>query len=315
MGKGDNVSNNQQSVKFNILHKVLVKLNIYLKRLEIRYKEVYHWLIYALIISFIKQKMLQQRPWCGSLQTASSQSVMSNKVLNNDRKTNLNESNSQKEIPLLRWIINRKVMQFQYFTRLFNAIHRELLKDIIYNLYYYQLMSTINSIIINSINSFIVVLEVNHVVKTMDSLEVILLITVHAYNYNLVYEIFYIGYKLQLLLMEIPQCKLLQAANSQSAMFKRFLDNNDINNNNNYNDNIICSWDTKIEVVLSDVIGGNFPSFNWPNPFYSLIGNKSSTAIFYIITAAIVITGIVIGFVILCCLISHCQARGKGGRN
>jgi hypothetical protein len=78
---------------------------------------------------------------------------------------------------------------------------------------------------------------------------------------------------------------------------------------------IYINWRIKMKVIVDKVIGGDSPSFDWPNPSYSLFGNLLSTAIFYIILAAIVITGIVIGIVILHYLISHCQARGKGGRN
>jgi hypothetical protein len=72
----------------------------------------------------------------------------------------------------------------------------------------------------------------------------------------------------------------------------------------------------EIEVVSPiDKAGSGSSSFNWPSLFGNIFSNNLAIAIQYIVIAVIVIVGLVVGIIILRCLISHCQARGKGGGN
>jgi hypothetical protein len=77
-------------------------------------------------------------------------------------------------------------------------------------------------------------------------------------------------------------------------------------------------YDTRAEIeVVSpiDEAGSGSSSFSWPNLFGNVFSNNLALAIQYIIIAVIGIMGLVVGIILLHCLISHCQARRKGGEN
>jgi hypothetical protein len=72
----------------------------------------------------------------------------------------------------------------------------------------------------------------------------------------------------------------------------------------------------EIEIVSPiDEAGSSRSSFSWPSLFGNLFSNNIMIVIQYIVIAVIVITGLVVGIILLRCLISHCQARRKGGEN
>jgi hypothetical protein len=159
---------------------------------------------------------------------------------------------------------------------------------------YCQSISITNNTVTGGIGFSIASSEVDCVVKVMDSSEIIFYITLHTGSYGFFREAIYIN------------CKEAAIGIYTNCGLENFSVIHPINMSYN--------WGAEIEVVSDNVIGGD-SGFDWPNPFSSLLGNTLSTAISYIIMAAIVLTGIVIGIIILRCLISHCQARGKGGGN
>jgi hypothetical protein len=72
----------------------------------------------------------------------------------------------------------------------------------------------------------------------------------------------------------------------------------------------------EIEVVSPiDEAGSGSNSFSWTSIFGNLFSNNLMIAIQYIVIAVVVIVGLVISIILLRCLISHCQARRKGGEN
>jgi hypothetical protein len=159
---------------------------------------------------------------------------------------------------------------------------------------YCQSVTISNNTVTGGIGFSIASSEVDCVVKVMDSSEIIFYITLHAGRYRFFREAIYINCK-EAAIGIYTNCGL----DNFSVIHTKDMD---------------YVWGAEIEVVSDEVIGSD-SGFDWPNPFSSLLGNTLATAISYIIMAAIVLTGIVISICILRFLISHCQARGKGGGN